>query len=249
MECGDTMRVILSARLQAGVTANVNLNGEAVMMAHLRSARTHTHRSSLLRTGCIAVAGLAIMFGTTSLQASQNGKRDDRGASAVQPQRQNNHNDRGHGNNGRNDRGRDRGHNHGGGHHDGGHHRGGHHDDRHHHHDTHLTIQIGGGWVEPTYRPVYRPAPRPSYAQLEYDRGYADAKVAGFVAGQADALAWRPFCDTANVCFDHVSTYYRAGYLAAYACAYKEGYQAGECERQTVRLRYSSHSRPRSILY
>jgi hypothetical protein len=200
--------------------------------------------SSMARTLCGVVAGLAILGGTAAVQADQNGRRE-RGAQVVQKQSQNHNqnqqrgrNDdrgsrgRGHVDRGRDDRHHDSGHGHG--------HRHGHND---HKRDTNISIHIGGT-ISHGHRPhvIYRPAPRPTYAQLEYERGFVDAKYAGFEAGKADALNWRPFCDSPNVCFDYVSSYYRSGYLAAYACAYKEGYVAGECNRQTVRLRHGSHS-------
>jgi len=179
--------------------------------------------------------------------ADQNGRRD-RGVQVVQSHssqnagghqrgRNNDHRDRGrgHDNHGQSNRG---------GHNDHGWNDRGHHDNRGRHHGHSggsISIHIGGTISHGNYGHVtYRtPAPRPSYAQLEYQRGYADAQCAGFEAGKLDALACRPFCDTVNVCFDRVSVHYRAGYLAAYACAYRDGFSAGERARRPMRPVYT----------
>ena len=231
-----------------------------------RASFAFLFRPTFHRTLCGIVAGVAVLGSTVIAQADQNGKRE-RGAGAVAQHRQdsgqrarsdrggNRNDDRGQGrargNDRNDDRGRSRGHDRHGDDDDRGH-RGGHgHADKHgggHHHGhghkgSTIEIHIGGTWHgRPRYVESCPPKPFKTWAQIEYERGFADAQVAGFQVGKSDALCWNPFCDSPTVCFDRVSSHYRDGYLAAYACAYKDGYAAGECERQTVRLRYGSHS-------
>lgn len=167
-----------------------------------------------------------------SSRGNSNQARSDRGSNNVASF---NRGDNGRVNSNRG--GNDRGHgntNHGNSGHGNAYHGG---DRRDSHHDGGVRFEIHIGSHAPRYevcRPVIRtscPPPRPTWAQLEYQRGVDAARCDGFAAGKDAGFSCLPYCDTPTVCLDHVSAYFRSGYLAAYASAYHDGFDAGRTER------------------
>jgi hypothetical protein len=93
-----------------------------------------------------------------------------------------------------------------------------------------------------TARWGYRDDCRPqlSLAQREYERGRQAGTRDGFDAGYRDGVRGSSFCDRLDrdvLC--HASRYFRDGYMEAYSCAYREGFEEGREDRRGC---HSSHS-------
>jgi hypothetical protein len=79
--------------------------------------------------------------------------------------------------------------------------------------------------------PICKPvcAPKPSFAEIEYARGFERGECDGFDAGYRDGLAGRSFCNNVSTCSG--SRYFQDGFERGFAKAYSTGFEKGRYER------------------
>jgi hypothetical protein len=85
---------------------------------------------------------------------------------------------------------------------------------------------------------------RPSYAEVEYARGFERGERQGYDEGFRDALAGRHFCNDVATCSG--SRYFQDGFARGFAKAYAAGFEKGRCERieRERRAREVHHHHP-----